>query len=235
MYAHQSLHSPLRFNTQTDIKSATGIFEHLSCFLPALLALGADSLELPAREKDLHMWAARGLGCTCWVSYSDQASGLGPDQMKMVEGEKWMESVRAWEEGGSVGGVPPGVEEVFGGKGNDYTNAQSIYLLRPEVSTSFSFLPHFFPWVLVFLGFCAEYRVKFLCLQTVESFYLLWKTTGDSVWRDRGWAVFEAIERQSRTAYGYASISGVEGVPAHQNDDMPRYVVSTRAFRTCND
>ena len=40
-------------------------FEHLSCFLPGLLALGVYTLpELSHRDKDLHMWAARGLAYT---------------------------------------------------------------------------------------------------------------------------------------------------------------------------
>ena len=76
-------------------------FEHLSCFLPGLLAVGADQLELSLDDLDyatlgpvgqrsydilrnydlraLHRWAAEGLATTCWLLYDEQPSGLGPD------------------------------------------------------------------------------------------------------------------------------------------------------------
>jgi hypothetical protein len=84
--------------------------EHLSCFLPGLLALGAHTLPLDdlasmginldylAKDlqpefkadyakisaydlKDLHMWAAEGLAQTCYLTYADQPVGLGPDEV----------------------------------------------------------------------------------------------------------------------------------------------------------
>lgn len=91
-------------------------FEHLSCFLPGLLALGVRELDLDsinldtvlagsarrsgrvsARERDhfemikkhkslkeLHLWAAEGLAETCWLTYVDQPSGLGPDEVTFL-------------------------------------------------------------------------------------------------------------------------------------------------------
>lgn len=59
--------------------------EHLSCFLPGLFALGVHVLgeELSEAERELHLWAARGLGQTCWIMYADQGgkggSGSGLD------------------------------------------------------------------------------------------------------------------------------------------------------------
>ena len=58
--------------------------------------------------------------------------------------------------------------------------------------------------------------------QTVESFYLMWRTTGDEAWRERGWAVFQAIEKEARTESGYASLSSVMTSPAPKKDEMPR-------------
>ena len=110
-------------------------FEHLSCFLPGLLALGVDQLPLddvdfadafdrgerlfpnstviieymlfstqcndtnpptlpdhPTQRaeweklrgfslRDVHLWAAEGLAQTCWLTYADMPTGLGPDEM----------------------------------------------------------------------------------------------------------------------------------------------------------
>lgn len=51
----------------------------------------------------------------------------------------------------------------------------------------------------------------------------MWKTTGDVKWRERGYAIFEAIEKHSRTEYGYASVGSVGYPPYSKIDDMPRY------------
>ena len=50
----------------------------------------------------------------------------------------------------------------------------------------------------------------------------MWRTTGDAKWRERGWAVFEAIEKHARVKDTYASIQDVTRVPAPQADDQPR-------------
>jgi len=89
----------------------TGKMEHLSCFLPATLALGAKLLDpdypwpapphrsTPSNAKrapipkvaqwggnlkktlDLHMRVARGLATTCYVLYADTPTGVGPNEV----------------------------------------------------------------------------------------------------------------------------------------------------------
>ena len=115
--------------------------QHLSCYLPGILALGASILpdtELSPKEKEIHRWAAHGLAYTCAVSFSDQESGLGPEEIEMSgEGRRWMEVVDEWELGGRQGGVPPGMGEPEPEKNEskrDYdTPYPSEWLLRPEV------------------------------------------------------------------------------------------------------
>ncbi|KAJ6485633.1 glycoside hydrolase [Mycena sanguinolenta] len=177
-------------------------FEHLSCFLPGLLALGVHTLDLPSSKRELHLWAAEGIATTCWLSYADQASGLGPDEMTMshprapYSNGKWTTHLAEWEAAGRPGGVPPGLrtskpESNIGLR--DYQPLKSTYLLRPE---------------------------------TVESFYILWRTTGDKVWRERGWAIFESIEKHARLERGYASVSTVDSVPVAHLDEMPSFFLA---------
>ena len=121
--------------------------EHLSCFLPGLLALGVQALGdeyLPPKMKEVHQWAAEGLAYTCYLTYVDQETGLGPDEVKMEPGERWIEALEKWEaggrqeEGGGGMGKPPGLKE-GGRKTHDearereYWNSSPNYLLRPEV------------------------------------------------------------------------------------------------------
>ena len=131
--------------------------EHLSCFFSGLLALGvhllplndldalginvtalADDL-LPADQQayadlaqfdlaDLHLWAAEGIAQTCYLTYADQPTGLGPEIVRMAVdpelGElRWIDAMRAWKAGrGGPGGrstgasgwehAPPGVGDI---------------------------------------------------------------------------------------------------------------------------
>lgn len=134
----------LLYVTDTTGGSPSHTFEHLSCFLPGLLALGAHTLGLPPHEREVHAWAARGLAYTCWITYADQASGLGPDEVRMEairkseenpHGGLWVDHLDRWILAGRQGGVPPGLVEVpMQPRGHrDYSSRKAGYYLRPEV------------------------------------------------------------------------------------------------------
>ena len=54
----------------------------------------------------------------------------------------------------------------------------------------------------------------------------MWRVTGDPVWRERGWDIFQAIEKHTKTPSGYASLRNVVLLPALQQDEQPRYAAS---------
>lgn len=115
--------------------------EHLSCFLPGLLALGVHRLpHLSDEERQRHLWAAEGLGHTCWLTYADQPSGLGPDEVMFQTGitpaRPWTEALADWQKEGAHG-RPPGTGQatpVTEPNERDYTVWRNGYLLRPEVN-----------------------------------------------------------------------------------------------------
>lgn len=156
----------LLYVTDVDNNYASRTLEHLSCFLPGLLILGANTLPLTSEEKQLHTWAAQGLGHTCWIMYADQRTGLGPDEVTFdrwtevvhetttasaeeddenlpslhyTQG-RWIEHLRDWEAKGKPGGVPPGLREPPPLTSNtdkrDYLYRRNGYYLRPEVRSS---------------------------------------------------------------------------------------------------
>jgi len=57
--------------------------------------------------------------------------------------------------------------------------------------------------------------------------YILWRTTGDDIWRRRGWEMFEAVEKWTRTDSGYASLVSVLATenPRQIDTGMARYVL----------
>lgn len=182
--------------------------EHLTCFLPGLLALGAATIPDVPRE---HMWAARGFAQTCWMLYADSPSGLAPDEVIMRSkpnnpavnpvpmsfGRLWATHLEEWEQSGAEGD-PPGVRPVPPirdmNETMEYTSTRPMFLLRPE---------------------------------TLESFYLLWRTTGEEVWRERGWEVFESLERETRVeSGGYSGLKHAHHVNGTKHDEMPSWFLA---------
>ncbi|KAG6374849.1 glycoside hydrolase family 47 protein [Boletus reticuloceps] len=216
-------------------------FEHLSCFFPGLLALGAHLLplnnletiginitqlgdDLPPKYRqgyealadfdlaDLHIWAAEGIAQMCYLSYADQPSGLGPDTVSMridQSGEiRWMDEMRRWKASGQIG-PPPGVGDKRPWVGNP--KAKAVWEKQIDTITR-------------------DYTIKntayYLRPEAVESFYILWRTTGDVKWRHRGWSVFQAIERTAKTPSGYANVDRVHSAAPILIDSMPSYFLA---------
>ncbi|KAF8967710.1 glycoside hydrolase family 47 protein [Flammula alnicola] len=221
--------------------SPSHVFEHLSCFLPGLLALGAHTLPLDRLEemgidlddlgseksygyagkgysrlknynlKELHLWAAEGLAQTCWLTYADQPCGLGPDEIMMntVHSEtansyRWIDAIDKWKGSGGRGIVPGLADQ------------------RPVIYTEYERLHG--------TGIGRDYVLRragyLLRPETIESLYLLWRVTGDTKWRTRGWTIFEAIERETKTENGYASLSRVDTITPVKADSMPSYFLA---------
>ncbi|KAI0630700.1 seven-hairpin glycosidase [Trametes polyzona] len=214
-------------------------FEHLACFFPGLLALGAHTLELSLSDidktklnpearrqydllsqydlKSLHMAAAEALATSCWLLYADQPTGLGPEVVAMAHGTRdkagkvvnrnaklWIDAVEEWRKGGKRGPLP-GLGE-----------KKPIVYDRPEgVSVPDN------RW-----DYVVRRTEYFLRPETIESIYIMWRTTGNPVWRERGWAIFQAIERESKTTTGYASLKKVTQTPGVLLDDQPSYFLA---------
>ena len=66
--------------------------------------------------------------------------------------------------------------------------------------------------------------------QTLESMYVMWHTTKDTQWRDKGWQIWSAIESKTRTESGYASVQSVENSRPYHMDSMPSYAQTRSHF-----
>ncbi|KAF8607300.1 seven-hairpin glycosidase [Ceratobasidium sp. AG-I] len=188
--------------------SPSGKLEHLSCFLPGLFALGADQLTesegMTKQRKERYMWAAIGLAQTCAGIYEDSQTGLGAeDVMFETSNLKWVDVLKKWERGRKAGDLPPGVAKDFTPQSSD---AARDYRIRDGRWLSRP--------------------------ETLESIFLLWRTTKDPVWRERGWKIFQAIEKYSRTEYGYGSVAHVDvsGAASKMNSQPSYFLAETLKY-----
>jgi len=66
----------------------------------------------------------------------------------------------------------------------------------------------------------------FLRPEAVESFYILNKLTGDPVYREWGWEVFQAIEEHCQSDVAYASLSNVDNPGLGTSDKMESFFLA---------
>ncbi|EIW87221.1 glycoside hydrolase family 47 protein [Coniophora puteana RWD-64-598 SS2] len=63
--------------------------------------------------------------------------------------------------------------------------------------------------------------------ETVESLFIAYRLTGDPVYRQYGWSIFEAIEKHCRVSSGgYASVLDVDQLPVEHEDKMETFLMS---------
>lgn len=59
--------------------------------------------------------------------------------------------------------------------------------------------------------------------EAIESVFYMYRITGDPVWQDKGWQMWQAIEKASWTELAYSAITNVNDVNSTQADSMERY------------
>ncbi|KAL0259680.1 mannosyl-oligosaccharide alpha-1,2-mannosidase [Diplodia seriata] len=170
--------------------------DHLVCFLPGTIALGAtggipeaDARKLPdwTPEKDAQMTLARELTKTCWGMYEVTKTGLAPEIV-------WFEAGAAVLQPGDV---PP-----LAKSSDDEALWQRDYTIKPLDAHNLQ-RP-----------------------ETVESLFMMWRITRDPVYREWGWRIFKAFEEHTAVeggAGGYSSVNDVNAVPPPMRDNMESF------------
>ncbi|KAJ1954531.1 hypothetical protein GGI12_005770 [Dipsacomyces acuminosporus] len=77
-------------------------------------------------------------------------------------------------------------------------------------------------------GFRGANSVYYLRPETVESIFVLYRVTGDPMYQDWGWEIFTAIEKYTRTPYGYAAYANVYNttILGNQRDVMESFFLA---------
>ena len=172
--------------------------DHLVCFLPGTIALGAtggrteaEARKLPTwnRRKSKEMKLARSLMTTCRGMYKVTDTGLAPEitwfrtdeaVLQPNNGQRPSQSPQSQDDLASW-------KEDYQIKRNDAHNLQ-----RPE---------------------------------TVESLFMMWRITEDPLYREWGWSIFKAFQNHTSlgNGAGYTSLDNVNQVPPERRDNMESF------------
>jgi mannosyl-oligosaccharide alpha-1,2-mannosidase len=94
------------------------------------------------------------------------------------------------------------------------------YMLRSVLS-----IPPPSPFLML-IFFLSLYRPE-----TIESLFIAYRLTGDERYRERGWDIFQAIEKHCRIdTGGYATIINVDEVPTQKEDKMETFFLASFFF-----
>ncbi|GAB7340634.1 hypothetical protein MBLNU457_7035t3 [Dothideomycetes sp. NU457] len=173
--------------------------DHLVCFMPGTIALGATHGKTLAEAKKSPSWGARQeadmelarqLTKTCWGMYKVTATKLAPEiahlhlhQPPVMMEDQILQSPEVLS------------DEVNAEWHKDYEikGADAHNLQRPE---------------------------------TIETLFYMYRITGDEMYREWGWQMFEAFVTHTIVndgADGYSSIDSVEQIPTHSRDNMESF------------
>jgi endoplasmic reticulum Man9GlcNAc2 1,2-alpha-mannosidase len=60
--------------------------------------------------------------------------------------------------------------------------------------------------------------------ETVESLFVMWRITGDPLYREWGWKIFKAFETHAKVnGGGYTSLDDVNSIPPTRRDNMESF------------
>ncbi|PMD22249.1 glycoside hydrolase family 47 protein [Hyaloscypha hepaticicola] len=171
--------------------------DHLVCFLPGSIALGAtggltvaEARKLPnywSAEKDQQMQLAKELTKTCWGMYAVTKTGLAPEI--------------AWFEADQAALQPMASRGSFPSSSNSETAWKKDYIVKPLDAHNLQ-RP-----------------------ETVESLFMMYRITNDPIYREWGWKIFKAFQKYGilEDGQGYTSLNNVNEIPPPRRDNMESF------------
>lgn len=174
--------------------------DHLVCFLPGTIALGAtEGLSLAEAKKspswtqkqEEEMQLAQELMKTCWGMSKATPTGLAPEITYF--------DVDSPPRAGADGLLTANVD--FKATSGPEASWKEDYIIKPQDSHNLQ-RP-----------------------ETVESLFYMWRITGDATYREWGWEMFQSFVEHSilEDGGGFASLSNVNQLPPMMRDNMESF------------
>jgi len=59
--------------------------------------------------------------------------------------------------------------------------------------------------------------------EAIESVFIMYRVTGDVIWREKGWKMFKAIQKHTKAKYGHSAIGDVTADNPEKLDQMESF------------
>ncbi|CAO3655110.1 unnamed protein product [Mucor hiemalis] len=195
--------------------------DHLTCFVPGMLAMGAKTFNEP---EDLEI--AKGLLETCVYMYRTTETGLSAENWAISKTEPYnpitynktkdqLAKLRDWWydsessnplfeeiEERRKGSVPAVVKRAVDEAVTEYSTNYKLPPVRQRPDS-------------LYFGD----KRYILRPETVESLFILYRITGDQKYQEYGWEIYQAIEKWCKTETAYAVIRNVDRAPDMTADE----------------
>ncbi|KAI7899530.1 glycosyl hydrolase family 47-domain-containing protein [Cokeromyces recurvatus] len=182
----------------TQYKTHRDAMDHLTCFVPGMLAMGSKTFNEP---EDMEI--AKGLLETCVYMYRITSTGLSPESWVISNTESYnpltfnktkndLAKLRDWwyEDNKTV------INQTY----TSQEENKSGYVIDYELP-----LVRERPRSLYFGD--KRYMLR---PETIESLFILYRMTGDQKYQEYGWEIYKAIEKWCKTKSAYAAIRNVD-------------------------
>lgn len=158
--------SHLRYVADYNGAQAVHKMDHLVCFVPGMLALGAWTADGTKGQSHIQrdLQVAKAVAYTCYQMYARQATGIAPEFVEFRAGADIVVPGRA-----------------------------PFYILRPEAA---------------------------------ESLFVLHQLTGNPIYREWGWNMWQSIDRYCKTTYGYGAHPDVRDTSRQPDDRMESFFLA---------
>ncbi|CDS13087.1 hypothetical protein LRAMOSA05271 [Lichtheimia ramosa] len=188
------------YDTRTDTPKK--YMDHLTCFAPGMLAMGAKVLDRPE-----DMTIAKGLLEMCVYMYRSSSTGLCPETWIADDTEPYnpltytlsrdeISNAHDWWYNANANAPPARSVQPLGA-----STGEPPSLLSSKLPSAPQPRPN---------GLRVGDKRYLLRPETLESLYMLYRITGDPIYQEYGWEIFQAIEQYCKTEAAYASIVNVE-------------------------
>lgn len=178
--------------------------DHLVCFLPGTIALGATEGKTLAEAQQSASWGkkqeddmelARELMKTCWGMYKVTATGLAPE----ITYFNVDEPPRKWE--GAAAQAAASVDDAGDLDGSADATWRTDYVIK------------------------SADRHNLQRPETVESLFYMWRITGETRYREWGWQMFQAFVKHTliEDGGGFSSVNDVTQIPPPARDNMESF------------
>lgn len=187
----------------TRVKLIASTMDHLSCFVPGMLAIGSKIFDEP---EDLLV--AKGLLETCVHMYRTSKTGLSPEKWTFHEGKAWnpktYEPDNYWSTEKNKVANQKELDEAVSGLGNSI--GKQVSALFDHWSSSFNAKEQTDSRLKGIFVSDGSYLLR---PETVESLFVLYRITGDRKYQDYGWDIWLAIEEYCKTPSAYSAVRNV--------------------------